>query len=463
MKSDHRARRRGLRVRIAAVSMLVVAGAMAFGAIALVGLLRSNLSSTATSAASVRARDIAALAADGSLPETLALPGEEAALVQVIDQSGTVIAATRNIKGDPAISNLVPTEAAPIITTIRPSLLGERISLRLVAVRATSPSGPLSVYAAESLEGFDEVTRKVAIVLFASVPVLAAGVGALAWWAVGRSLRPVDNITRTLADITATDLHRRVDEPARSDEIGHLANVVNQTLARLETAVDRQLRFVADASHELRGPLSSLRADVEISLLHPERTEWRPVAEDLLTDIDRLQYLTEDLLLLARLDRPITSPNEPVQLAPLLADVIASVRRPGIDIDCRLASETTVITGNAAQLHHMLRNVVHNAEAHALSRVSIKASLDAGWVQITVADDGAGIEPEHRARVFERFVRLDDARTRTTGGTGLGLAIVRDVVIWHGGTVAIHETDPHGATFSIKLPVNGTSGRRPGP
>ena len=201
MTSNHRTPRRGLRVRIAAVSMLVVAGPMAFGAIALVGLLRSILSSTATSAASVRARDIAALAADGSLPETLALPGEEAALVQVVDQSGTVVAATRNIKGDPA-------------------------------------------------EGLVAVERKVAIVLFASVPVLAAGVGALTWWAAGRSLRPVDNITRTLADITATDLHRRVDEPARCDEIGHLADVVNQTLARLETSVDRQLRFVANASHE---------------------------------------------------------------------------------------------------------------------------------------------------------------------------------------------------------------------
>jgi signal transduction histidine kinase len=456
MAADRSLRRIGLRLRIAAVAAIAVGVALAVGVFLVVGLLRSRLDTAATTAATLRARDIAALASADALPAQLALPGEESALVQVVDAIGAVIASTGNIDGEPAVSAERPLGTAPLefTTTVQP--LDGSQDMRFVAVNADTPNGPVVVYAGESLERAEDTTAAITHLLLLALPILVAVVGAVTWWAVGRTLRPVRTITRTMAASTTSDLHRRVPESFTTDEIGELATTVNDTLSRLETSIERQRRFVADASHELRGPLAALRADLEISVTHPERTTWRDVARDMLSDVERLQHLTDDLLVLARIDNESPRPRRPVDLAHVVAEAVRAVRGQDLQVTSWGLDVSAIIDGDEDQLRRMVRNLIHNAEGHAQTHVDIVLESTTGVVRLIVADDGPGISPGDRERVFERFVRLDTARTRDASGSGLGLAIVHEVVGNHHGTVTITDTHPHGATFAVEIP--GRSG-----
>ena len=455
MAADPRFGRVGLRLRVAALAAVAVAIALAVGAFLLVGLLRSRLDTAASTAATLRARDIAALARSGALPQLLALPGEESAFVQVIDRAGHVVATTGNIDGEPPIETRRPTTAGHALTmTLNVHPLSEVDKMRVVALTTSTPSGDVTVYAGESLEAADDTISAVLAGLIAGSFALIVVVGGVSWWAVGRTLRPVRAITRTMADITASDLHRRVLVPAARDEIGELATTVNETLARLDLSVEQQRRFVADASHELRGPLAALRSDLEISVVHPERTVWHDVARDTLADVEHLQQLTEDLLLLAQTDARSSRRPTAVDLNELVVAAAQTIRRGEITVTIQLPDCPVIVSGDAAQLHRMIRNLVHNAEQYANQSITIRLDTMAGGVRLTIGDDGPGIPVDRRAEVFERFVRLDTARTRDddAGGIGLGLAIVRDVVHAHGGTITISDTDPHGATFTIDMP-----------
>jgi len=454
MAADQVRRRVGLRLRVTAVAVLTVGVALAASAVLLVGLVRSRLDTAATTAATLRARDVAALAEAGALPTMLALPGEESAFVQVVDDTGAVIASTGNIDGEPAVSTAKPSGTTPLVLTIPIDPLDQADAMRVIALTTTTDAGMVTVYTGESLENADDTTAAVITVLAIGLPLLVVIVAAVTWWAVGRTLRPVRRITRTMADITASDLHRRVPVPDTRDEIGELAVTVNDTLARLDTSVEQQRRFVADASHELRGPLAALRADLEISVTHPERTAWHDVARDTLSDVERLQHLTEDLLLLARLDSHQQRPHQQVDLAEIAADAASGIRRNDIDVTVLGADSSAILDGDPEQLHRMMRNLVHNAEDHAEHRITITLTKQAATVHLQVTDDGPGIPAEVRDTVFERFVRVDTARTRDTGGTGLGLAIVADVVASHHGSITVTDSDPHGATFTVELPAH---------
>ena len=454
MAADRFRRRLGLRLRVTAVAVLTVGIALSVSAVLLVGLVRSRLDTAATTAATLRARDVAALANAGSLPAELALPGEESAFVQVVDDSGEVIASTGNIEGEPAISTVKPSGMTALVLTITIAPLDQADAMRVVALNTTTSAGTVTVYTGESLENADDTTAAVITVLAIGLPLLVFVVAAVTWWAVGRTLRPVRRITRTMADITASDLHRRVPVPATRDEIGELAVTVNETLARLDTSVEQQRRFVADASHELRGPLAALRADLEISVTHPDRTIWHDVARDTLSDVERLQHLTEDLLLLARLDSHQQRPHQHVDLARLVTQAIRRIRRDDVEVNV-IGTETPVIVdGDPEQLHRMIRNLVYNAEEHAEGHITVTITKAGTTVQLHVTDDGTGVPPELRAVVFERFVRVDTARTRDTGGTGLGLAIVADVLARHHGSITVTDNQPHGAIFTVELPVH---------
>ncbi len=449
-----RSRRLGLRPRIAIVAALTVGLALAIGAFVLLALLRSRLDDAATTAATLRARDIASLATVGTLPRRLALPGEESALVQVVDINGTVLASTENIDGEPAISSLRPADAsAAAFTTLVPAL-DESNDMRVVALRATLAGQPVTVYAGESLERSEETVDSITAALTLGIPAVVAVVAAVTWWGVGRTLRPVRAISRTMAEITAHDLHRRVPAAVTSDEIGQLATTVNHTLGRLDTAVERQKRFVADASHELRGPLAALRADLEISVTHPQQTNWVTVANDTLGDVERLQRLTEDLLTLASADTELSEHDELVDLADIAIRLVTDVRRAGLVIALHDLDTPAVLGGNEDQLSKLVRNLLHNAEEHAETRIDITIERQPHRLRLIVADDGPGIPASDRERALQPFVRLDVARTRDTGGTGLGLSIVAGVVASHLGSIRIADSEPHGATIIVELPVD---------
>ena len=180
---------------------------------------------------------------------------------------------------------------------------------------------------------------------------------------------------------------------------------------------------------------------------------WNDVARDTLGDVERLQHLTDDLLTLARIDNDPEPHHEPVDLRVIVIDALQAMRRPDVRLTTTGLDTPAIVDGGVAELRRMVRNLLHNAEDHAAANIDIALGTAPGTIHLTVADDGPGIPIADRQQVFERFVRLDTARTRDSGGSGLGLAIVHDVVAGHQGTITITDSEPHGATFRVELPV----------
>ncbi|MDX3228826.1 HAMP domain-containing sensor histidine kinase [Streptomyces sp. ME19-01-6] len=290
-------------------------------------------------------------------------------------------------------------------------------------------------------------------------PLVVVVLAVTAWTAAGRALRPVEAIRRELEDITARSLGRRVPVSASADEIARLARTINTTLDRLERAAELQQRFVADASHELRSPLAGLRASLESSLTHPEGVDWEARVRDALRDIVRLQNLSHDLLLLAQLDGGAPVADTKVNLTDLAHDLAVEHRhlphpRP-LDIRCVAGDPPAWVRGSDPQLERLLRNLLGNACRYARTTVEVTVGTvrheDGDTVVFEVRDDGPGIPPADRERVFKRFSRLEDARTRKSGGAGLGLAIAREIAVRHGGT--LHFADTESGTCAVgRLP-----------
>lgn len=445
-----RPRLSSVRVRTTIGATVVVGVALVVGSLILVGVLRRDLRSTVDRTAKLRARDVAALLSAGTAPRDLAVDGEESSLVQVLDARGRVVASSENIAGEPAIADIAPGE----IRTVGHLPISDGQGFRVAAVRVTTPAGQLRVLAARSLEPADEGVASLAGLLAGGLPVLVLLVTVTTWVVTGRALRPVEAIRAEVNAITSTQLERRVPAPAGDDEIARLARTMNQMLERLEGASVRQQRFVSDASHELRSPIATIRHELEVVLANPQGVEVSALAGRLLSEDLRMQSLVEDLLLLARADEGSLIPTRRhVDLDDLVMSEIARLRQRGkVRVDASGVSAGQVL-GDQAQLARVLRNLLDNAERHAKRTVTVKLGDRDGLVTLTVDDDGPGIAADARATIFERFTRLDAARTRATGGYGLGLAIVRQAVEAHGGTVEAAESPSGGARFTLGLPV----------
>ena len=306
--------------------------------------------------------------------------------------------------------------------------------------------GPVVVTSRASLLPAAAARDTLWAVLLPGIPALLLLVAGLTWAAVGRALRPVAAIRRELADITATDLHRRVPVPQAGDEIAALATTTNATLDRLERAVGQHQRFVADAAHELRSPLAVLRTRLEI-----EKTSGPELRDEALADVERIQHLSADLLLLARLDAGEPPETAEVDLSQLAAEEAAQRRaRSEVAVALRI-DEGVVVTGSDGQLRRLVANLVDNAVRHAGTSVEVRLSENGAGAVLDVVDDGPGIPDAQHEAVFDRFTRLDEARTRDSGGSGLGLAIVRDIAVRHGGTARV-VAGPPGAHLQVCLP-----------
>ncbi|WUD65193.1 HAMP domain-containing histidine kinase [Nocardia sp. NBC_00508] len=235
-------------------------------------------------------------------------------------------------------------------------------------------------------------------------------VSAVTWLVTRRALRPVEAIRAQLAEIMDGDLSRRVPEPGSRDEIARLATTTNATLAALEESSERQRQFIADAAHELRSPIASLRTQLEVAQAHPDLLEL----DGLIDDTIRLEHLAADLLLLARLDAGEQPRSDRVDLTTLVREELAHRVGDRIAVDITIPDEPIVVTGSRTQLARVLGNLVDNAQRHATAtvRVALDRTAD-GHVLLTVTDDGPGVPHTDRDRILQRFVRLDDdARTR---------------------------------------------------
>ncbi|MEU4669722.1 ATP-binding protein [Amycolatopsis sp. NPDC023774] len=283
------------------------------------------------------------------------------------------------------------------------------------------------------------------------VPLAVLLTALVAWFAAGRALRPVEAIRGELAEVSGSQLGRRVPVPRSRDEIARLAHTTNATLERLQHTHEQQERFVADASHELRSPLANLRTGLEVALAHPERADWPAVAERSLLDIRRLHRITADLLQLA-VDPGRVSPVE-VDLADVVGEQVAErAAAPDGPVAHSFVDGPVRVLGEPVQLERLLRNLLDNAVRHASSAVTVTVGRHGTTVVLEVLDDGPGIPPADRERVFDRFARLDDARTRDAGGSGLGLTLAREIARRHGGSLAVADSET-GARLVARLPA----------
>ena len=311
--------------------------------------------------------------------------------------------------------------------------------------------GQITLVSQRSLAEVDDTINSITDAIVLGFPALVLLVGVLAWVMAGRALRPVEAIRAEAASITGTTIHRRVPVPETHDEIARLASTMNAMLDRLEDAATKQRRFVSDASHELRSPVASIRTQLEVALRRPDRDDWPVVAERVLAEDARLEEAVADLLDLARLDEDAPPADlVEVDLDEVLLEECARPHRVPVDTSGVSGGR---VHGRRDALARAARNLVDNAVRHAETRVTVTVRTLDDTVELVVADDGPGIPVEDRARVFERFTRLDEGRARDAGGMGLGLAVVRSTIERHGGTVTIEDAAPRGARFVIRLPA----------
>jgi signal transduction histidine kinase len=437
-----------VRVRTTVAAAVVVGVAMVVGAVALVAVLQDTLTREVRTAALLRAADVAAILESGIRPDALRVDDAEDLLVQVLDQDGQVVASSPNVQGLPPVARLGPGESVQLRVPI-----DNDDDFMAVATAADTPEGRLTVMVARTMDTVGESTRIVSGLLAVGLPVLLLVVAVTTWRVVGQALAPVEAIRREVDEISAVQLHRRVPDPPGSDEIARLATTMNRMLDRLERAHERQRRFVSDASHELRSPVASIRQHAEVALAHPDRTGTTELAATVLAEDLRVQRLIEDLLLLAHADEHnLQLRRRPVDFDDLVFDEARHLRdATELQIDTTAVSAGR-IDGDVAGLRRVLRNLGDNAARHAGSRVWFALAERDGAVVLAVDDDGPGIPLADRERVLQRFVRLDDARTRDAGGSGLGLAIVAELVAAHGGTIGVGDSPFGGARLELRFP-----------
>ena len=295
-------------------------------------------------------------------------------------------------------------------------------------------------------------------VAFGGLALLVMGVWG-SWLLANRSLRPVQRMSRVAAGLSHEDLSGRIDLDALPAELLGLGHTLNETFARLEAAFERQARFTADASHELRTPVAVIRAQAESMLVH-ERTseEYRTALEACLRAAVRMSAVVDGLLVLARLDAGGQEVSrEPVDLRSVVEDAVALARDDAEkhDINLRCTIEPVDVRGDETLLAEVVSNLLTNAIRYNRPGGHVEVTLAArnGSAVLEVADDGIGIPAHALPQLFERFYRVDPARSGARGGSGLGLAITRWIVDGHGGRIDVDSREEVGSTFTVTLPI----------
>ncbi|WP_433254388.1 sensor histidine kinase [Actinomadura nitritigenes] len=396
-------------------------------------------------------------------PLNTTLPSRFGNAIQVIDAGGRILAATEGLENGPPLSRVVPPRARTQVEHRLPgrhargsgdrTLLATRIPAEVT--HHQRGKAPLMIYLA-----FPRVpwfgSRRLAAATAAATVAGAAMVFAIVHRSTVRVLAPMAEIRDEFAEITATDLARRVPVP-EPEELKAMAETMNTTLARLDTAVSDLRNLTSEASHDLRGPLTSIRLRLENALADPE-AEWPRVAADVLASVERQEAIVTDLLTLTRLDTG--QPLHP-QRTDLSALVAAELRRreatDRIHIIGKLARRV-VLDCDRLLINRLLANLLDNAQRHADSRVEVTLAVDRppgerAAAVLTVADDGDGVPGDRHDEIFERFTRLDSSRERDPNGTGLGLPISRDIANAHDGTLTVDSRPGHGARFTARLPL----------
>ena len=452
MASPARIWRSSLRLRLTVTGTLLAAVIFAIAGPVAISLYRGSLTDSVWGSVTGAANQVAAkLESPQQVPDPIPMPvAAGVPRIQVLDARNHVVTGDPASAARPAIYRLPIGRSSQRAVLSHPAFLAAS-GVAVYAARAATPHGLETVVAAMSLDPAAAQARKVAEFTAALAVGALAVVAAVCWLTAGWALRPVERLRREAATIAASgDLSGRLDGLG-ADELARLGGTLNEMLVSLETSVDRQRRFVADAAHEMRTPVAGMTTTLEVAQTHPETS--RTLVDDLLAGHRRLGRLVNDLLILAAVDGRAPQRAEPVDLAGVVTDCS---RRPVPDgISLRLGwLDRVFVVGDETQLSRVVSNLVDNALRYATSMVELSVRQEGQQAVVSVSDDGPGIPAADRERIWERFARLDDDRSRASGGSGLGLAMVRELIMAHGGTVSVTSRQPGpGATFLVCLPV----------
>ena len=479
-------RRRGMRARVTMTAAAGLLIAFAAADLLLYNTLRVSLTRSLDDSARQGATGVAALIDANRLPDPVPVAAGTIT-IQVLDRAGRIVDVSPG--ADRLVPLLTPAQAAQSARTGSAVLLsgppyGMPSQLRVTAVAA---SGGHLVIAAVPYSSVGDSLSVVTKALVFGTPLLFILFTTAIWLAVGSTLRPIALLRRGAARVTATGVPADLPVPEARDEVRSLALTLNDMLSRLAAAQQRQRDLVSDTAHELRSPIASIRAQLEVALDHPDGQDWASTARDVHADTLRLARLAEDLLLLARLDERALAeaggtrrPGATVDLAELsrrvaeryggarvavvaeAPDAADTDRRAGDDVGTVAPAPLPAyrVPGDRDELDRLFVNLVDNAVRYAKSRVTVSVSREPGWIALAVTDDGPGIPPADLERAFDRFARLDTARSRDgaeAGGAGLGLAIVRATALAYGGTAhlepAVPAAHPPGLRAVVRLPA----------
>ncbi|MFI9437378.1 sensor histidine kinase [Streptosporangium sp. NPDC052375] len=446
---------RSVRGRAVSVNMAITAVILGLTFAVLVAHMRDDAGDRATAEAAQAARMTGVHLYRNPAPDPIPTGPGGVSLIQVVRPGdGRVIAAGAELAGVPRISHLVPVAGD---SRVDGELCGPYLTPcgKLVGVLIrTAYYGEVLIYAAAPVPYFTGWILPSVLALLLLFVLLCGIVGT--WRTVGRALRPVEAIRAETAEITATGLGRRVPVPDTGDEVAALAKTMNSTLDRLQHAVENQRRFVSDASHDLRSPITGLRTRLEVALGAPGEEPWEKTARAALSDVERLQEVVGDLLELARLDAGALSDRvEPLDLGRFVEEEVTG-RRGHVPIRIERA-DGVVVRADRLKMARLLTNLLANAERHADREIVVRVCAEEGEAVLEVIDDGDGIAPADRERVFDRFTRLDASRNRDAGGSGLGLAISKGIASAYGGRLYVADS-PRGARFVLRLALAGTRG-----
>jgi len=470
--------------------------AVAFAAVDLLlfNVLRVSLTRSVDDTARQGAAGVVALIDANRLPTPV--PVAPDVTIQVLDSAGQITDVSPD--SDRLVPLLSPAHAAAIARNGEATLLngpayGMPSLIRVTAVRATDGSLVIAAVPYSSVSSSLSVVAKALV--FGTPVVFVLFTGAI-WLAVGSTLRPIDLLRRGAARVTGTAVPSDLPVPEARDEVRSLALTLNDMLDRLAAAQQRQRALVSDTAHELRSPIASIRAQLEVALDHPEGQDWESTARDVHADVLRLARLAEDLLLLARLDERAGAAGAgeaggggagaggagaraawggaTVDLAELSESVaaryaaarvpvvVAGAVEPGSGPVAGTGAAPFLVAGDRDAIDRLLVNLIDNAVRYAKSQVTVAVRREDAEVMLTVTDDGPGIPDADLERAFDRFARLDDARSRDGdegAGAGLGLAIVRATAQAYGGTAhlepaaAASGADPPGLRAVVRLPA----------
>lgn len=452
-----------IRARFTLAAALITAIAVLAGVLVLLGVLERSLISRIDDELLERSIDLTFAIEDFGYPDPSLLPFEEDLVAAVFDSDDEVV--VDNIFEDFTAEELLtslPAEHLEVIT-----LVGEEGSFtvalgtdrfartRTPGLVGTDIGDQYWVYLGRSLADVDSTVATARNWAIVAGPLLVLLIAGLTWLLTGRTLRRVDRMRAEVDELRrTTNLAQRLEEPKRGDELGHLATTMNEMLDQLEANDRRQKQFVSDAAHELRTPLASINAQIDVDLAHPGTADWPATAVSVRQETTRLQRLIDDLLGLARAEQGKSNPRRSLVD---VDDIIYSVASKGSEPSAAVVDVSgvapVVVRGSADQLTRVVENLLANANRHARSRINVTLEEQGQHAVLTVGDDGNGVAPNDREAVFERFVRLDEARSSDAGGAGLGLALTREIVAGHNGSIAVGESALGGALFTVCLPL----------